>query len=314
MPTTSARRAIIRARNLMNPPEKPLSDAEIDAMYGLEPVIRAESTALDSSAGAEFVVVHCPYCGEAFETRADASAGSCSYVEDCQVCCQPIEMTLRVDDDGRCSSWSRDAEIVRTMEKKVALITGAGSGIGKATALAFLATDFAWCWPDGSGKGSTRWRSRPATRRRWSSRRTSPARRGARAVRCDAREVRPTRRVVQQRRRRHAVRRQSRGPELRTVAPGDRHQSHRRVPVHAAGIPDHEGPDAARRPHHQQRLDLGARAAREFRALHGLEARHHRAHEVELARRPQVRHRGAGRSTSAMRSPSSPRRCRSRSR
>ena len=42
----------------------------------------------------------CPYCGEPFETSADASAGLCSYVEDCQICCQPIEMELRVDDDG----------------------------------------------------------------------------------------------------------------------------------------------------------------------------------------------------------------------
>ena len=84
----------------MNPPEKPLSEAEIDAKYGLEPVLRAESTALDPSAGVEFMIVHCPYCGEAFEASIDASAGSCSYVEDCQICCQPIELALRVDDNG----------------------------------------------------------------------------------------------------------------------------------------------------------------------------------------------------------------------
>ena len=83
----------------MNPPEAP-SEAEIDAQYGLEPVLDLESTAMDSSAAAEFVTVVCPYCGEAFETSADASAGSCTYVEDCQVCCQPMEMELRVNDDG----------------------------------------------------------------------------------------------------------------------------------------------------------------------------------------------------------------------
>jgi hypothetical protein len=55
---------------------------------------------MDSSAAAEFVAVVCPYCGEAFETSADASAGSCTYVEDCQVCCQPIDMELRVDQTG----------------------------------------------------------------------------------------------------------------------------------------------------------------------------------------------------------------------
>ena len=84
----------------MNPPEKPPSEAEIDALYGLEPVLDVESTAVDSSLAAEFYVVHCPYCGEAFETGTDTSAGSCTYVEDCQVCCQPMEMELRVNDDG----------------------------------------------------------------------------------------------------------------------------------------------------------------------------------------------------------------------
>jgi hypothetical protein len=84
----------------MSPPEKPLSDDEIDQLYGLEPVIGADSPVTDSSSSAEFVTVGCPYCGEAFETRADASAGSCTYVEDCQVCCQPIEMELHVDEDG----------------------------------------------------------------------------------------------------------------------------------------------------------------------------------------------------------------------
>jgi len=84
----------------MCPPEKPLDQSEIDELYGLEPVIEVDSPAIDTSPTAEFVTVNCPYCGEAFETRADASAGSCTYVEDCQVCCQPIEMELRVDEDG----------------------------------------------------------------------------------------------------------------------------------------------------------------------------------------------------------------------
>ena len=84
----------------MCPPEKPLNQSEIDELYGLEPVIEVDSPAIDTSPTAEFVTVNCPYCGEAFETRADASAGSCTYVEDCQVCCQPIEMELRVDEDG----------------------------------------------------------------------------------------------------------------------------------------------------------------------------------------------------------------------
>jgi hypothetical protein len=103
MPTSSASRAIIEPRMNMHPPEKPLTDAEVDALYGLEPVIDADATPLDRDATTEFVLVSCPYCGEDFGTSVDASAGACSYVEDCQVCCQPIEMELRVDENGAFS-------------------------------------------------------------------------------------------------------------------------------------------------------------------------------------------------------------------
>jgi transposase-like protein len=48
----------------------------------------------------ETVTIHCPYCGEGYETVVDRSAGSQRYVEDCAVCCKPIEVTLRVGDDG----------------------------------------------------------------------------------------------------------------------------------------------------------------------------------------------------------------------
>lgn len=48
----------------------------------------------------ETITIHCPYCGEAYETVVDASAGSQRYVEDCAVCCRPIEIALRVGDDG----------------------------------------------------------------------------------------------------------------------------------------------------------------------------------------------------------------------
>lgn len=48
----------------------------------------------------ETVAIHCPYCGESYETVVDPSAGSQRYVEDCAVCCKPIEVTLRVADDG----------------------------------------------------------------------------------------------------------------------------------------------------------------------------------------------------------------------
>jgi hypothetical protein len=48
----------------------------------------------------ETVSIQCPYCGESYETTVDLSAGSQRYVEDCAVCCRPIEIALRVSDDG----------------------------------------------------------------------------------------------------------------------------------------------------------------------------------------------------------------------
>jgi hypothetical protein len=48
----------------------------------------------------ETVVIQCPYCGESYETVVDPSAGSQRYIEDCAVCCKPIEITLRVGADG----------------------------------------------------------------------------------------------------------------------------------------------------------------------------------------------------------------------
>ncbi len=58
----------------------------------------------------EPVVLDCPYCGERFESSADPSAGSQTYIEDCAVCCQPIVVTLEVDDDGEIVAVSTRRE------------------------------------------------------------------------------------------------------------------------------------------------------------------------------------------------------------
>jgi endogenous inhibitor of DNA gyrase (YacG/DUF329 family) len=42
----------------------------------------------------EPVDVSCPYCGEPFTAMADTLAGSQRYIEDCPVCCRPIEFEL----------------------------------------------------------------------------------------------------------------------------------------------------------------------------------------------------------------------------
>jgi hypothetical protein len=43
----------------------------------------------------------CPYCGESVDFWLDESGGrSQHYVEDCAVCCRPIELHVRVEEDG----------------------------------------------------------------------------------------------------------------------------------------------------------------------------------------------------------------------
>lgn len=46
------------------------------------------------------IPVNCPYCGETFETAVEAEEGETEYTEDCQICCQPILMRVRVGYDG----------------------------------------------------------------------------------------------------------------------------------------------------------------------------------------------------------------------
>ena len=46
------------------------------------------------------VEITCPYCGERFATSVDTSSGDQAYIEDCPVCCRPIEFQLRVDAQG----------------------------------------------------------------------------------------------------------------------------------------------------------------------------------------------------------------------
>jgi hypothetical protein len=79
-------------------PKVPPDEQAINELYGLEPVI--EPGGAGGQNLPEFATVQCPYCGEAFETAVDLSAGAFSYVEDCQVCCQPIELTGETDEAG----------------------------------------------------------------------------------------------------------------------------------------------------------------------------------------------------------------------
>jgi len=52
----------------------------------------------------------CPFCGERFETVADASGGDADYIEDCPVCCRPISLHLRTDEDGGIARLDADRD------------------------------------------------------------------------------------------------------------------------------------------------------------------------------------------------------------
>ena len=41
--------------------------------------------------------VECPYCGELIEVLIDCSIAQQDYIEDCQVCCRPIDFTVSID-------------------------------------------------------------------------------------------------------------------------------------------------------------------------------------------------------------------------
>jgi hypothetical protein len=76
-----------------------LDPAEIDRLYGLEPVFEPGASPEHITAQ-EPVTVRCPFCGELVHTRVDLSADETSYVEDCQVCCQPMELTIERTQGG----------------------------------------------------------------------------------------------------------------------------------------------------------------------------------------------------------------------
>ena len=45
--------------------------------------------------------IDCPYCGETIAILIDPSVPNQVYIEDCQVCCQPIEVHVLVHSDGQ---------------------------------------------------------------------------------------------------------------------------------------------------------------------------------------------------------------------
>lgn len=48
----------------------------------------------------ELVESTCPCCGEPIQLVIDCSIPEQEYIEDCQVCCRPMQVQALVDEDG----------------------------------------------------------------------------------------------------------------------------------------------------------------------------------------------------------------------
>jgi len=48
----------------------------------------------------ETISEYCPYCGEPIELVLDLSVSHQEYIEDCQVCCRPMQVSLAVSGSG----------------------------------------------------------------------------------------------------------------------------------------------------------------------------------------------------------------------
>lgn len=44
--------------------------------------------------------IECPHCGETFSIAFDVSEGSAEFTIDCEVCCRPMTVAIRVNEEG----------------------------------------------------------------------------------------------------------------------------------------------------------------------------------------------------------------------
>lgn len=58
----------------------------------------------------ETVTVVCPYCGEQNELVIDKSVPQQEYIEDCFVCCRPMEVSVEVSDEGELNVTLRSGD------------------------------------------------------------------------------------------------------------------------------------------------------------------------------------------------------------
>lgn len=55
----------------------------------------------------EIAEVQCPYCGELIEIEVEPSSDEQDYIQDCSVCCRPIQFHVMPDEEGPSVTASR---------------------------------------------------------------------------------------------------------------------------------------------------------------------------------------------------------------
>jgi hypothetical protein len=53
------------------------------------------------------VALQCPYCWEEITLLVDGSIELQEYIEDCEVCCRPIDFVVEVDEQGQVKVAAR---------------------------------------------------------------------------------------------------------------------------------------------------------------------------------------------------------------
>jgi transcription elongation factor Elf1 len=51
------------------------------------------------------ISIECPHCGESFSIALDVSEGSAEFTVDCEVCCRPMTVSVRINADGELEGW-----------------------------------------------------------------------------------------------------------------------------------------------------------------------------------------------------------------
>jgi len=44
--------------------------------------------------------ISCPHCGEYFDIVVDCTLGDQQYIEDCYICCRPIQLSITLNHDS----------------------------------------------------------------------------------------------------------------------------------------------------------------------------------------------------------------------